>query len=374
MSELRVRALRMSFGAVQVLTGLDLDVAQGSLTAVLGPSGCGKTTLLRLVAGFGTPDAGEIHLGAARVSWAGGGVPPERRKIGIVPQEGALFPHLSVERNVAFGLAGRAGARAERGRRVGDLLELVGLAGYQARMPHELSGGQQQRVALARALAPEPTRVQRGEPFSALDSGLRASLREDVRTALRAADATAVLVTHDQTEALSMADSVAVMRAGSVVQCGTPEQVYANPVDLGVAAFVGAAVLLPARVHAGIATCALGEVPVRERIAQGATGTVLIRPEQLVLGSVGEGVLAIVGRRAYHGHESLIRLSIPANHDVAPTLITARAPGTREITEGAEVGISVHGPVSFYPTTAEGGRAAESTAETGTVAAADLRT
>ncbi|MGQ0630654.1 MAG: ABC transporter ATP-binding protein [Sporichthyaceae bacterium] len=364
MSEMRVRALRMSFGAVPVLTGLDLDVAEHSITAVLGPSGCGKTTLLRLIAGFGTPDAGEIHLGTTRVSWAGGGIPPERRKVGIVPQEGALFPHLSVERNVAFGLAGRSCSRTERTTRVGDLLELVGLGGYQTRMPHELSGGQQQRVALARALAPRPSLVLLDEPFSALDSGLRGTLREDVRSALRAAGATAVLVTHDQTEALSMADSVAVMRAGQVVQCATPEQIYRAPADLGVAAFVGAAVLLPARVQYGFATCVLGNLQVRDDGASGsgggAEGTVLIRPEQVELGPLTSGVRAVVGRRAYHGHESLIRLTVsfPGNGNGAhaPVEITARATGDRVIDEGAEVGITVHGPVGFYPATGDAGR------------------
>ncbi|MGQ0845591.1 MAG: ABC transporter ATP-binding protein [Sporichthyaceae bacterium] len=349
MSEMRVRGLHKAFGKTQVLTGLDLFVAERSLTAVLGPSGCGKTTLLRLIAGFGAPDAGEIWIGGTRVSWAGGGLAPERRSVGIVPQEGALFPHLSVERNVAFGLRGAQWPRNSRGARVGELLELVGLAGYGRRMPHELSGGQQQRVAVARALAPGPALVLLDEPFSALDSGLRGSVRDDVRAALRLAGATAVLVTHDQQEALSMADSVAVVREGRVAQAAAPDVVYAAPHDAGVAAFVGAAVLLPAKIVDGRADCALGllevHAPDPSRLPAGA-GTVLIRPEQLSLGSIYEGAAGRIEGRAYHGHEAMVTVSLAGG-----VTITARVLGSNRAESGTDVGVQVVGPVWFYPET-----------------------
>ncbi|MGQ0466195.1 MAG: ABC transporter ATP-binding protein [Sporichthyaceae bacterium] len=347
MSEMRVAGLHKAFGSTQVLTGLDLNVEAGSLTAVLGPSGCGKTTLLRLVAGFGAPDAGEIWIGGTRVSWAGGGLAPERRSVGIVPQEGALFPQLSVERNVAFGLRGADWPRKSRPARVAELLELVGLSGYGRRMPHELSGGQQQRVAVARALAPRPALVLLDEPFSALDSGLRGALRDDVRTALRAAGATAVLVTHDQQEALSMADSVAVLREGRVAQAAAPEVVYAAPHDVGVASFVGAAVLLPAKIHRGRAQCALGWldvlVPDPGAPPSGA-GTVLVRPEQLNLWGAGEGAPGHVQRRSYHGHEAMVVVALADG-----TTVTARVSGTGQAEVGTEVRVRVSGPVWFYP-------------------------
>jgi len=240
MADLTVRGVRKSYGPVRALDGLDLDVPAGALTAVLGPSGCGKTTLLRCVAGFERVDAGEILVGTRLVAGPRLHAAPERRRVAVVPQEGALFPHLSVAGNVAYGLS-RAQRRAGR---VEEVLALVGLAGYGDRMPHELSGGQQQRVAVARALAPRPPLVLLDEPFSALDASLRAEVRHDVREALRADGATAVLVTHDQGEAMSEADQVAVMRAGRIVQAGSPGEIYGDPADAWVADFVGAAVLL----------------------------------------------------------------------------------------------------------------------------------
>src|SRR5690606_15057930 len=251
------------------------DVPAGALTAVLGPSGCGKTTLLRCVAGFERVDAGEIRVGTRLVAGPRLHAAPERRRVAVVPQEGALFPHLSVAGNVAYGLD-RA---ARRSGRVEEVLALVGLAGYGDRMPHQLSGGQQQRVAVARALAPRPPLVLLDEPFSALDASLRAELRHDVRQALRADGATAVLVTHDQGEALSMADRVAVMRDGRIVQYGTPAEVYGQPVDAWVADFVGEAVLLPARADDAVAHTPLG--PVACAGADRGEVTVLIRPEQV---------------------------------------------------------------------------------------------
>lgn len=222
---LQVQELAKSFGDEQVLTGLDLCVPAGGLTAVLGRSGGGKTTLLRLIAGLERADSGRISIGGAVVCDETVHRPPERRRIGYVAQEGALFPHLPVTANVAFGL-GRA---ARRGPHVERMLELVGLGGLGARMPHQLSGGQQQRVALVRALAPGPSLVLLDEPFPTLDPGLRAALRADVQAALEAAGTTALLVTHDQEEALAMAGQIAVLRDGRIVQAGSPATLYHTP-------------------------------------------------------------------------------------------------------------------------------------------------
>jgi len=339
-SELDVRGLVKSFGATEVLCGLDLAVPEGALAAVLGPSGCGKTTLLRVVAGFDTADAGEISIGGQVVTGPRVSVPPERRRVGVVPQEGALFPHLSVAGNVAFGLPrGR-----QRAARVAEMLELVGLGGYGNRMAHELSGGQQQRVALARALAPDPALVLLDEPFSALDTGLRAAVREDVRLALRAAGATAVLVTHDQQEALSMADVVAVLTGGRIVQAATPAELYRDPHDLDVATFVGEAVVLDAVLRDDVAECALGALPVRVPAEAGSRGTVVLRPEQLVLGPLGTGTPARVAGIAFFGHDSLVRLDLAGSVPV-----TARTQGTPRLVEDDEVGLTVAGEASFFP-------------------------
>ncbi|HEV3498035.1 MAG TPA: ABC transporter ATP-binding protein, partial [Actinomycetes bacterium] len=213
------------FGSVHALDGTDLSLGAGTLTAVLGPSGCGKTTLLRAIAGFERIDGGRITVSGQAVAGPGLHVPPERRRVTIVPQEQALFPHLTVAGNVGYGV--RKGA--ERDRAVAAMLELAGLAGLGSRMPHQLSGGQQQRVALARALAPNPTVVLLDEPFGSLDAALRDEIRSEVAAVLRASGATSLLVTHDQEEALSMADTVAVMRTGEIVQHGPPQDIYRRP-------------------------------------------------------------------------------------------------------------------------------------------------
>src|SRR5918995_5329936 len=258
MSTLTVRGVAKAFGRTQALAGVDLSVASGGFVAVLGPSGCGKTTLLRCIAGFERIDGGEVTIDGRLLAGGRVHMPPHRRRVAVVPQEGALFPHLCVGDNVAYGLD----RMARRSGRVAEVLALVGLAGFEQRMPHELSGGQQQRVAVARALAPRPPLVLLDEPFSALDAGLRVELRRDVRAALRADGATAVLVTHDQGEALSMADEIAVMRAGRIVQGGSPTDVYRAPADLWVAGFIGEAVLVPAAMDGRCARTALGDLVV----------------------------------------------------------------------------------------------------------------
>ncbi|RKN12829.1 ABC transporter ATP-binding protein [Streptomyces radicis] len=348
MTELRVRGLTKTYRRGEpVLRGLDLNVAGGELTAVLGPSGCGKTTLLRIIAGFVEPTGGTVAVGGRVLSGPGVRIRPERRAIGIVAQEGALFPHLSVARNITFGLT--ALARPDRRARAGELLELVGLAGLDARMPHELSGGQQQRVALARALAPRPSVVLFDEPFNALDSSLRGGLRDDVRAALRATGATAVLVTHDQQEALSVADRVAVLREGRVEQHGTPEEVYRQPASMWVAGFVGDAVLVPASAAGGIAHTPLGRVPLttdaRTTDADG-DGTALLRPEQLRLGAAdASATRGTVTDIRFHGHDTVALISVGG----LPRAVAVRHAGPLALRPGDSTGLTITGTATFYP-------------------------
>ncbi|MBG0832249.1 ABC transporter ATP-binding protein [Planomonospora sp. ID67723] len=334
--KLTVTDVHKSFGATQVLRGASLTVQEGDLAAVLGPSGCGKTTLLRIVAGFENLDTGSVRIGDREVA----GLPPEKRKVGIVPQEAALFPHLSVARNVGFGLPRGSSGRTER---IEECLELVGLAGYGERMPHQISGGQQQRVALARALAPRPGVVLLDEPFNALDRSLRVSVRDEVRAALKRAGATAVLVTHDQEEALSMADTVAVMREGLIVQEGTPAAVYAAPRDLGVATFVGEAVVLAASGGGrDTVSCELGSLP-RRGDGPAGPGRVALRPEQFVLRTPGEGSGGLVERVEFFGHDAAVTVALESG-----TVIRARTRGDVPHRPGDRVGVTVEGPVLFF--------------------------
>jgi iron(III) transport system ATP-binding protein len=346
MSTLSIRDLDVTLGDHCVLRGVDLDVPGGSIAAVLGPSGCGKTTLLRAVAGFVRPDRGEVRIGDVLVSGPGRHLAPERRGIALVPQEGALFPHLTVGENVAFGLP-----RAERRRspRVVEVLDLVGLAGFADRRPAELSGGQQQRVALARALAPDPSLVLLDEPFSALDAALRESVRTQVREALERSRATALVVTHDQDEALSVADSVAVLDEGRIQMHDSPQAVYRSPSGLGVARFVGQCVELPASVSGGMAVTALGPMPV-EVVPAGsgvAHGVVVLRPEQLRLlpRTTGDGTPGEVVGGEYFGHDALVRVRIAGGD--RPLEVQVRTLG--EIPERGEVRVGVRGPARFYP-------------------------
>jgi iron(III) transport system ATP-binding protein len=274
---LSARGLHKAYGRNPVLRGIDLEVAEGSFTAILGPSGSGKTTLLRVLAGFERAEGGRVRIGSAVVDDQKTFVPPDRRRIGYVPQEGALFPHLTVAGNVGFGV----GDRRRRPSVVARMLEMVGLAELAGRYPHQLSGGQQQRVALARALATEPEVVLLDEPFSSLDAALRASVRADVAEVLRKASTTALLVTHDQDEALSLADSVAVLREGRIVQRGTPHELYATPVDAALANFLGDANLVEGFASGGVVTTALGALPLCAGAADSGPVVVLLRPEQL---------------------------------------------------------------------------------------------
>lgn len=349
MTSVRVRGLTAAYGDVEVLEDLALDVPSGALMAVLGASGSGKTTLLRVLAGFLRPRAGTVHLGDREVSGPDVFVPPEKRRIGIVPQEGALFPHLDVQANIAFGL--RKGAQSRQ--RVEELLTLVGLAGLGSARPQELSGGQQQRVALARALAPQPDVVLLDEPFTALDAGLRSRVRSDVRDVLREVGTTAILVTHDQEEALSVADLVAVMRDGRLVQVGTPAEVYGAPADLQVAEFVGDVVELPVLgvVDSDVVSCVLGDVPVDVISSNGhhaGKDVVVLRPEQLVLACpVGPETdapgVGTVRSSSYHGHDSMVMVAMTDG-----SVVPVRVPGGLPPKPGERVHVSVTGRGRHY--------------------------
>jgi iron(III) transport system ATP-binding protein len=347
MTELSIAGLAKSFGPNAVLRGVDLDVASGKLVAILGPSGSGKTTLLRLLCGFERADKGVIRIGGDVVSDGTRHVPPERRHIGYVAQEGALFPHLSVADNVVFGLP--LDQRRAR-HRVGELLELVGLpADYAGRPPQALSGGEQQRVAVARALAPSPELVLLDEPFSSLDAGLRVETRQAVASALSAVGATALLVTHDQPEALSMGDRVAVLWAGRLVQIATPETLYRLPADPAVAQFVGEAVLLQGVASGGRVTCSLGQLTLAAGVGDGPVD-VLVRPEQIRLSVAGQGGAAGISARvrdvAYHGHDASVTLNLEGTETTMP--IVARVPGYMSPHPGEIAILTVEGNVVAY--------------------------
>jgi iron(III) transport system ATP-binding protein len=324
---------------VTALDGVDMEIADHSLVAVLGPSGCGKTTMLRLIAGFERPDAGTITIGDEIVAAPGRYVPPERRHVGIVPQEGALFPHLDVSANIRFALRTRRGAVADR--RVDELLELVGLQGYGARRPHELSGGQQQRVALARALAPNPAIVLLDEPFTALDVSLRNRLRVDVAQVLHEAGATALMVTHDPEEALVMADNVAVMRTGHIEQFAPRREIYLRPASEAVAGILGDVVALAGVAYGNTATTAFGPVGLRDP-AHGVV-RVLVRPEQVVL-SASAATKAIVDDVQYNGHDGLVMLeSVPTTGTGQAAQAVARWSAIALPEVGAVVGVRIDG-------------------------------
>jgi iron(III) transport system ATP-binding protein len=338
-----ITGLTKSYDGTEVLGGVDLVVPRGSITSVLGSSGCGKTTLLRIVAGFVRADAGAVALDGRVVEDSHTRVPPDKRGVGYVPQEGALFPHLDVAGNVLFGLPRRQRTQA----RLREMLDVAELAhGLARRYPHELSGGQQQRVAIARALAPAPSVVLLDEPFSSLDAALRVSAGREVSRVLRHAGATAILVTHDQGEALSLADQVALMRRGRFIQVAAPNNLYEAPVDLAAAEFVGGASVLEGTVRDGIAETVLGAVettgvhdgPVR----------LLVRPEQLEVSLAVDLPVAApkasVEEVSFYGAHVVLRLRLPDGR-----ILTARGPSARPPLVGDVVAVALHGPVLAHP-------------------------
>ncbi|MBG2646135.1 ABC transporter ATP-binding protein [Klebsiella michiganensis] len=306
---LELSSISKSFAGTRVLENLNLTVAAGSRTAIVGPSGSGKTTLLRILAGFETPDSGRIVMQGRTLFAQGTFIPAHLRGVGYVPQEGALFPHLNVADNIAWGLDG---SRQEKYQQVAALMERVSLDRQLANhWPHEISGGQQQRVALARALAQRPALMLLDEPFSALDTGLRAAPRKATADLLAQAGVASILVTHDQNDALSFASQVAVMRQGRFAQVGTPYEVYSRPVDEETALFLGDALVLPAELRGGRARCAIGEISIDDPHAVGQ-GRVMLRPEQLVISpSPADGQPLTVRDVDFSGHLSTLTLAMP---------------------------------------------------------------
>lgn len=329
---LRITNLSKHFGRVEVLRGVSFDAPEGSVTAVLGPSGQGKTTLLRLIAGFERVDEGCIEIDGGLVGSPQVHVRPDRRGVGIVPQDGALFPHLTVAGNIAFGLPRGSDAR------VTEMTRLVGLEGTGDRRPSEISGGQQQRVALARALAPSPHLVLLDEPFSALDAGLRAGIRDEVIGILRQTGTTTLLVTHDQEEAMSIADHVVVLLDGVVAQQGSPTDIYENPASVEVARFIGDANLLSAGVSNGVVSHVLGSQPCD---LDDGPATVLVRPEQLAI--VGDGRPGVVERRAYYGHDGTLGVRLMNGE-----LVSVRVPVDDLAPVGAAVGVTMRGRATVF--------------------------
>lgn len=329
---IRARSVEKRFNGTVALSGFHLDVHRGHLMTLLGPSGSGKTTALRLIAGFDRPDRGSIEIDGATVVDATTFVPPERRKVGMVFQDYALFPHLSVARNVAYGVPKEA-----RRTRVAHALELVGLTGKEDRLPNELSGGEQQRVALARALAPGPEVILLDEPFSNLDAGLRARVRTEVADILRRAGTTAVFVTHDQEEALSMSDFVAVMHDGHVVQAARPSDLYHYPIDEWVADFLGDADFMSGVAESGSVTTPVGTFPTE------LTGKVrvMIRPEAVSLRPDPAGP-AVVKERQFFGHDQLVTLLLSDG-----TALRARLGPQPYLEPGDRVEVSVESATSF---------------------------
>jgi len=328
----RIDSVGKTFGDVTALDGVTLDVPAGTTLALLGPSGCGKTTLLRVLAGLDVAEHGSVWIDDDLVAGPGRHVPPERRHVGMVFQEWALFPHLDVARNVGYGLS-RAEIRAGR---VTEALELVRLAQLAARRPHELSGGQAQRVAVARALAPRPRVMLFDEPFSSLDTDLRGQLRGEVADLMRAVGMTSVFVTHDQAEAFVIGDRVAVMHEGRIIQVGTPAEVYDMPATPWVASFVGQANLLAAHAVDGSARTDVG--PVALRAPLDGDCRVLVRPEHLALEHGGDAEVTAV---EFYGHDTTYRIRLGSS------VLLARLMDTPQFRPGDTVRVRYAGPASM---------------------------
>jgi len=339
---LEVKNLRHAYGRHEVVAGLDFSLARGAIGCLLGPSGCGKTTVLRCIAGFEAVQAGEVLLAGRVVSAPGATVAPEKRRIGMVFQDYALFPHLHVAGNIAFGL--HAAPQAERAARVRELAELVGLSAALDQYPHEISGGQQQRVALARALAPRPELLLLDEPFSNLDIDLRERLSLEVREIIKASGATAVLVTHDQQEAFAMADEIGILHEGHIQQWDNPYNLYHRPANRFVADFVGQGVFLPAKALQG------GKLEIELGVLQGDSQgkhelEVLLRPDDVVHDDAAP-TRAEVLHKAFRGAEILYTLRLESGRKVL-----ALVPSHHNHALGEKIGIrlDVDHVVAFRP-------------------------
>ena len=326
-----------AFGSTIAVDHTDLQLDRGTILALLGPSGCGKTTLLRLIAGFERVDEGTIELGGRLLSSPRNSLPPEKRRVGLVFQDYALFPHLNVEANVAFGVPRGVDKKA----RIAEMLELVGLDRLGKRMPHELSGGQQQRVALARTLAAEPDLVLLDEPFSNLDPSLRTRVRNDVWRILRECNQTAIVVTHDQEEAFGLPGLVGVMLDGRILQVGTAPELYLRPADRRVAEFIGDANFIRGDKQGSAAACALGTIPVTgER--EGAVD-LMVRPEDIRL-DPDAPLQAEVVRTEYYGHDQVVFLRLPDGEIVRVRVLQGASYAPGEV-----YGLRLAGEAIAYP-------------------------
>lgn len=348
MNALELHSISKSYGSHRALDNVSLSVPTGSRTVIVGPSGSGKTTLLRMIAGFEFPDTGRLSLNGQTLVDSTHEVPAHQRLIGYVPQDGALFPHMTVAANIGFGLASKGRERQER---IAQLMDSVALDARMAdRWPHELSGGQQQRVALARALAQQPRLMLLDEPFSALDTGLRAAMRKLVARLLADAGVTTILVTHDQSEALSFADQLAVMRNGRLVQSGHPLDLYRYPEDEETALFLGDAVVMPARIEAGWAHCDLGRIPVNNH-RNNSSAQIMLRPEQLQLASVAPnttevaGCNAVVTERDFSGNTCTLTVELQSLNagDAPGRSLLVRSSGLYAPPTGSTVQVSTIG-------------------------------
>ena len=340
MSSLEISHLKVNLGNRLILDDLSFSLAEGQIAALLGPSGCGKTTLLRSIAGLIQPSDGTIRFGKQLVSLSSLVMPSHKRKIGYVPQEGALFPHLSVADNIAFGLDRSVFTKDQIRQTTKEMLNLIGLQGFENRMPSQLSGGQQTRVALARALAIKPAIVLLDEPFSALDAALRGDLRSDVIDLLRASKTTAILVTHDREEALVSADVVALMREGQIVQQGSPEAVYSKPISPSIAISTGDALVLNASQSADGSTAYLfnsGNVA-------SPNGQIVIRPEEIQIDRTlsATSPKGRISKIDYYGHDAMVTV------DVQGQSVKVRIPGPFDFAVGEEVSVHHTGPVRFF--------------------------
>ncbi len=339
MTYIRFQQVNKHYGQAHAVIDLDLNIPKSAITVLLGRSGCGKTTTLRLIAGLEKPDLGEIWIGDQQVSGGRTWMSATQRQIGMVFQDYALFPHLTVGQNVAFGLTGVK--KAEQKARIADMLDLVGLMGMEGRFPHQLSGGQQQRVALARALAPKPNVMLLDEPFSNLDASLRQAMREDVRAILHEAQVTTVFVTHDQEEALRLADELVVMDAGRVLQRGAPETVYRYPTSLKVAQFLAKVNVLSGEAEGGMVETEIGRLPLYDPALTGTVNVVLF-PEVIAITPDLKGT-AVVEEVSYFGFHQLVTLRLKSG-----ALLQARTWSQTSVNVGVGVRPIVDTPVVAF--------------------------
>ena len=344
MTSLSVSHLSVKFGDREVISDLSLELAEGEIASLLGPSGCGKTTLLRAIAGLIQPSAGTIRFGSQLVGVSSVVLPPSKRKTGYVPQQGALFPHLSVVKNISFGLDREQYSQSEISQIAAEMMSLIGMNGLEERMPYQLSGGQQMRVALARALAIKPKLILLDEPFAALDAVFRDELRTEVIGLLRSLGSTALLVTHDREEALVSSDRVILMREGQVAQSGTPEEVYEAPNSAETAASTGDVLTLPAlKSSLGVIDYPLSTS--RNSNADGQSGYVVIRPEEIRVSKVsGQGQEGVLTHIDYYGHDAMLTIDL-AN---SSTMIRARVAGPAEFNIGQKVYLEHVGPIRYF--------------------------